>query len=94
MREAQRAFLAEGDAVAEGRDIGDVVWPQAELKVWLDAAPDVRARRRGTAEALERDRRDQAQTRLAPDAVRVDTTSLTVGQVVEELVRLVEERVG
>ncbi len=74
MRAAQRAFLAEGDAVAEGRDIGDVVWPQAELKVWLDAAPDVRARRRGTTEALERDRRDQAQTRLAPDAVSVDTT--------------------
>src|SRR6478735_3971104 len=46
MREAQRAFLAEGDAVAEGRDIGDVVWPQAELKVWLDAEPGVRARRR------------------------------------------------
>jgi cytidylate kinase len=92
MREAQRAFLAEGDAVAEGRDIGDVVWPQAELKVWLDAEPGVRARRRGTTEALERDRRDQAQTRVAPDAVRVDTTDLTVGQVVEELARLVEER--
>ena len=92
MREAQRAFLAEGDAVAEGRDIGDVVWPQAELKVWLDADPSIRARRRGTDEALERDRRDQAQTRLAQDAVRVDTSQLTIGQVVEELVRLVEER--
>src|SRR4051794_37413055 len=36
---AQRAFLAEGDAVAEGRDVGAVVWPEAELKVWLDADP-------------------------------------------------------
>jgi cytidylate kinase len=92
MREAQRSFLAEGDAVAEGRDIGDVVWPQAELKVWLDADPAIRARRRGTDEALERDRRDQAQTRLARDAVRVDTSRLSIAQVVEELVRLVEER--
>jgi len=92
MREAQRSFLAEGDAVAEGRDIGDVVWPQAELKVWLDADPAIRARRRGTDEALERDRRDQAQTRLAHDAVRVDTSRLSIGQVVDELVGLVEER--
>ena len=36
----------QGDAVAEGRDVGGVVWPEAELKIWLDAAPDVRARRR------------------------------------------------
>lgn len=92
MREAQRAFLADGDAVAEGRDIGEVVWPQAELKVWLDAAPEVRARRRGTEHALERDRRDSAQTRVADDAVRVDTTRLTVEDVVEHLAHLVEER--
>ena len=43
-------------------------------------------------EALERDRRDQAQTRLAQDAVRVDTSRLSVSQVVDALVRLVEER--
>ena len=46
LHRAQRSFLAQGDAVAEGRDVGEVVWPEAELKVWLDAAPDVRARRR------------------------------------------------
>ena len=94
MREAQRAFLADGDAVAEGRDIGEVVWPQAELKVWLDAAPEIRARRRGTPHALERDRRDSAQTRVADDAVRVDTSKLSVDDVVTELARLVQERTG
>ena len=75
MREAQRAFLADGDAVAEGRDIGEVVWPQAELKVWLDAAPEMRARRRGSRATppppprWQRDRRDSAQTCAPSDAV-------------------------
>ncbi len=92
MRAAQRAFLEQGDAVAEGRDIGDVVWPDAELKIWLDAAPAVRATRRGGEDALERDRRDAAQTRVPADAVLVDTTSLTPAQVVDVLVALVEER--
>jgi CMP/dCMP kinase len=92
MREAQRSFLALGDAVAEGRDIGEVVWPQAELKVWLDAAPEIRARRRGTTHALERDRRDSAQTRVADDAVRVDTSNRSIDDVVTELTRLVQER--
>ena len=92
MREAQQAFLADGDAVAEGRDIGEVVWPQAELKVWLDAAPEIRARRHGTSHVLERDRRDSALTRAADDAVRFDTTRLSIDAVVAELARLVEER--
>ena len=92
MREAQRTFLEIGDAVAEGRDIGEVVWPQAELKVWLDAAPEIRARRRGTTHALERDRRDSVQTKVAQDAVRVDTSRLSIDAVVTELARLVEER--
>src|SRR3954464_4296048 len=39
---AQRAFLEEGDAVAEGRDVGAAVWPEAELKVWLGADPHQR----------------------------------------------------
>ena len=46
MRDAQRRFLEEGDTVVEGRDIGAVVWPESELKVWLDADPVERARRR------------------------------------------------
>ncbi len=95
----QRAFLADGRAVAEGRDIGNVVWPDAELKVWLDADPAVRAGRRSEeagaergALALERDRRDAAQTVAAPDAVVIRTDALTVDGVVEAIVRLVEER--
>ena len=77
MRGAQRAFLAEGDAVAEGRDIGEVVWPQAELKVWLDADPEMRARRRGDARARWSATAATARRRSVPgDAVRVDTTGL------------------
>jgi cytidylate kinase len=91
MRAAQREFLAGGDAVAEGRDIGAVVWPDAELKVWLDADPAVRARRRGVegAGALERDRRDAAQTIVPDGSVRIDTTGLSVEQVVDRIEALV-----
>jgi cytidylate kinase len=92
LRAAQRAFLAEGDAVCEGRDIGEVVWPQAELKVWLDADPGERAKRRGDEAALTRDARDQAQTRVPTDAVVVDTTGLSVDQVVTRIAALVRER--
>src|SRR6476469_7697307 len=59
--EAARSGAWRRHAVAECRNIGDVLWPQSELKGWLDADPAIRARRRGTDEALERDRRDQAQ---------------------------------
>ena len=88
---AQRAFLAQGDAVAEGRDIGAVVWPEAELKVWLDADPGERARRRGGEghAALERDRRDAAQTIVPEGSARIDTTGLSVDEVVDRI----EERV-
>ena len=87
LRAAQRAFLAGGDAVAEGRDIGAVVWPDAELKVWLDADPAVRVRRRGGegAAALERDRRDAAQTIVPDGSFVVDTSGLSVAQVVERI---------
>ena len=99
LREAQRAFLAEGDAVAEGRDIGSVVWPQAELKVWLDASPAERRRRRAAERgeeagetALERDRMDAAQMIVPDDSVRVETEGLSIEQVIETIVHLVEER--
>ncbi len=55
LHRAQRAFLAEGDAVAEGRDVGAVVWPEAELKIWLDASP-AGARRPPRARAGRRGR--------------------------------------
>ncbi len=88
---AQRAFLAQGDAVAEGRDIGAVVWPEAELKVWLDADPAVRAERRGGEgeAALERDRRDAAQTIVPEGSARIDTTGLSVDEVVDRIEELV-----
>ncbi len=99
LRDEQRAFLAKGSAVAEGRDIGSVVWPQAELKIWLDASPEERYRRRAAergeeagAVALERDRQDAKQMIVPEDSVRVDTEGLTVDEVVERIVALVEAR--
>jgi CMP/dCMP kinase len=97
---AQRAFLAQGDGVAEGRDVGGVVWPEAELKIWLDAAPLVRARRRveelGDASAAaalaERDDRDSAQTVRAPDAIVIDSTDLDLEAVIARIVELARER--
>jgi cytidylate kinase len=77
--------------VAEGRDIGAVVWPEAELKVWLDADPAVRAKRRGGEgeAALERDRRDAAQTIVPEGSARIDTTGLSVDEVVDRIEELV-----
>jgi cytidylate kinase len=93
MRQRQRQLAAEGDAVMEGRDIGSVVAPGAELKVYLTADPEVRARRRQLerpdigADALAtdlrlRDASDAARMEPAPDAVIVDTTALEVDDVV------------
>jgi cytidylate kinase len=75
------------------------VWPEAELKIWLDAAPQIRARRRveeqgdsGAAAALaERDRRDSAQTVRAPDAIVIDSSSLESDAVVARIVSLARE---
>ncbi|HXF97216.1 MAG TPA: (d)CMP kinase [Gaiellaceae bacterium] len=102
MRERQRALARAGDAVIEGRDIGRVVVPEAEVKVFLVADERERARRRRAerpeanaaslaAELRERDRRDAANTQPAPDAVVLDTTGLGVEQVVERIAALVEE---
>jgi cytidylate kinase len=101
MRERQRALGEEGNVVIEGRDIGTVVAPRAQVKVYLVADPAVRARRRAAerpqvaAEALAtdlrvRDERDAVNMRPAADAVEIDTTDLAVEDVVariEELVR-------
>ena len=99
LHRAQRAYLGLGDVVAEGRDVGGVVWPEAELKVWLDAEPEVRARRRveelGNAAAAaalaERDERDSAQTIRAPDAVVIDSTELELDAVIARIVALARE---
>jgi cytidylate kinase len=91
----QRELLATGDWVAEGRDIGTVVAPQAELKVFLTASAQTRARRRGeesAAAVAARDARDRTRAdsplREAADAHVIDTTKLTIDEVVAELVRL------
>jgi cytidylate kinase len=100
MRERQRALGVAGDSVIEGRDIGAVVAPDAEVKVYLEADPDERARRRAAerpgigADALvtdlaARDRRDAVNTHVAPGAVRIDTTGLTVEDVVDRIEGLV-----
>jgi cytidylate kinase len=103
--EQQRRILTEGDWVAEGRDIGTVVAPGAEVKVFLTADPAERARRRaaelGTDEHVvlremvlrdERDRnREVSPLVAAPDAVSVDTTGLTLDEVVEQIVMLAVE---
>jgi CMP/dCMP kinase len=91
----QRELLANGDWVAEGRDIGTVVAPGADLKVWLTADADERARRRGEPpdEVRARDDRDASREHspmvAAPDAVEVDTTGLSIEDVVARLVALV-----
>jgi CMP/dCMP kinase len=91
----QRELLANGDWVAEGRDIGTVVAPGADLKVWLTADPDERARRRGEPpeEVRARDERDASREHspmvASADAVEVDTTGLSIDEVVARLVALV-----
>jgi cytidylate kinase len=98
----QQELMAHGDWVAEGRDIGTVVAPNAELKVFLTASAEERARRRaaelGTglesvrSEQAQRDERDATRThsplQAAPDAVILDTTGLTVPEVVARIAAL------
>ena len=102
----QRELLAEGDWVAEGRDIGTVVAPDAEVKVFLTASPEERARRRaaelGTdVETVMRDQalrdaqdmdREHSPLRPATDSVELDTSGLSVDEVVQRVVALVERR--
>lgn len=100
MRGRQRELGESGDSVIEGRDIGVVVVPDAEVKVWLVADPGVRVTRRhaerdGLAvdelaeELRRRDERDAINTHQAPDAVEVDTTELTLDEVVDRVAALV-----
>jgi CMP/dCMP kinase len=93
--DTQRALIASGNWVAEGRDIGTVVAPGAELKVWLTADEAERARRRGVSvdEIRERDERDAGREHspmvAADDAIEVDTTGLDIDEVVARIVDLV-----
>lgn len=98
----QRRLLSTGDWVVEGRDIGTVVAPDAELKLFLTADPRERAQRRATelgvdpdtvlAEQAIRDRRDSAREhsplRPAPGSVQLDTTGMSIDEVVRRIVEL------
>jgi cytidylate kinase len=98
----QRALLADGGWVAEGRDIGTVVAPRAPVKVYLTASERTRAERRSAdlsgdpvatvttieREQAARDRKDAGQMMMAADATEVDTTALGLDEVVAEIVRM------
>jgi cytidylate kinase len=98
----QRALIGDGDWVAEGRDIGTVVAPDAELKVYLTASAQARAARRAAelgedparvlAEQTARDERDATRShsplQAAADAVVLDTTELDIAQVVAQIAAL------
>jgi cytidylate kinase len=111
MTPLQRQLAARGRVVLEGRDTGSVVWPEAEVKFYLDADLETRARRRwadlgrqGVSmsigdvvdEVARRDRQDRERT-LAPlrqpdGAVAIDTSGLSIEQVVESMLKVVEAR--
>jgi cytidylate kinase len=103
----QRSMAAESSVVMEGRDIGTVVFPEAAVKVFLDADAAVRAQRRhlelgdadpdGVAKEMAgRDQRDRSRTEAplvqAPDAVYVDSTGLSLDQVEEAVLKIVRDR--
>jgi cytidylate kinase len=111
--ERQRQQGVGGGIVMEGRDIGSVVFPHADVKIYLDAAPAERARRRAadpahgmsrtaaTADvAMELEARDRSdKTRassplvVAPDAVAIDTTGVSVDEVVKRVMEIVESKI-
>jgi cytidylate kinase len=107
----QRAFAVPPGLVADGRDMGTVIFPAAPLKIFLTASPDERARRRHkqlmekgidvnlralSLEIAERDRRDANRTiaplRPADDAVILDSTAMTIDEVVDRVLELAAER--
>ncbi len=104
----QRELISSGDWVAEGRDIGTVVAPGAELKVFLTASPHERARRRATelatdaglvlAEQSLRDARDSTRPHSplepAADAVQLDSTDLPIDEVVDRIAELAGAAAG
>ena len=106
MREEQRRIAAAQSAVMEGRDIGTVVFPDAQVKIFLDADPDERARRRAVETGLptdqvaramaDRDHRDRTRAEAplsqAPDAEYLDTSGLSREQVEEAILKLVRQR--
>lgn len=113
MVERQRELGAGGGVIMEGRDIGTQVFPNAEVKVFLDAQPEVRQerrilqrtekgaqaeRQRIAAELQERDLRDRTRTASplvpAEDAVIIDSSQMSIDQVVDKVEELVRKRIG
>jgi cytidylate kinase len=111
MVDLQRKLGETGRIVMEGRDIGTAVFPDADVKIFLDADPEVRSQRRyeqieatpaaAAPEAIlkeirERDQRDRTRAlsplRPATDAVVIDSTSLTLDQVIERVEGMIQER--
>ncbi len=105
MRERQRELATEGNAVVEGRDIGTVVAPDADVKVFLTAGAEERARRRAAElgvdpETVLRDQalrdaqdedREHSPLLVAPGAIELDTTGMTLDEVVDHIAGLVSE---
>jgi cytidylate kinase len=106
--EKQRAMAAAASVVMEGRDIGSVVFPGADVKIFLDADPDERVRRRAietgaapmtVAEQLrQRDDRDRGRSESpliqAPDAVYIDSTGLSPEEVEEAILKVVRAKLS
>lgn len=111
MVELQRALAKGKDVIMEGRDIGTIVFPNADVKIYLDAKPEERARRRveqneknGIAsnyeqilkDIIERDTRDMTREnsplKKADDAILVDTTSLTIDEVIDKIINIIENK--
>ncbi len=109
----QRESLKIGKVIMDGRDIGTVVAPNADLKVFLTASAEVRAERRCKEnelkgiesnydvilkEIIERDRKDStrkiAPLKQANDAILVDTTNLSIEEVINKIIDLINERLG
>jgi cytidylate kinase len=105
----QRELVKSGDWVAEGRDIGTVVAPDAELKIYLTASPEERARRRArdlgapdwrvvmrdqTLRDQQDEGREHSPLRAAPDAIELDSTDRSLEDVVTQIAGLVRERHG
>jgi cytidylate kinase len=102
----QREIGGQVSVVMEGRDIGTVVFPDATVKIFLDALPEERATRRASEVALpadlveqqirERDQRDRGRAESplvqAPDAVYVDTTGLTIDEVEAAILKVIRDR--
>jgi cytidylate kinase len=103
MRERQRRLAEEGDSVMEGRDIGTIVVPDADVKVYLVADAEVRAARRRAerpdvgsgaldTDLFKRDKQDAERMIAADDSVEIDTTDLQVENVVDRIEALVRAR--